>query len=636
MSSAVAERTIASRALDFLKSPRVWGSVLIIAIGLWATGFNKYDSYVVSLVGLYAVVGAGLVLLVGISGQLSLGHAAFLAVGAYSATNVALHTSWGFVGEIVVALVVSVVIGTLIGLPSLRLSGLYLAVGTLALGYAAQQVMYNWDDVTGGGFGQPASADVIILDRKYPLVQISAIVLAISLVLVSNILRGRTGRALNAIRTATPAAAAVGIEVARRRVLAFTMSAALAAVGGVLYAHAIQRVTPEAFSIDFSIALTIMVLIGGQRSLLGAILGSAFVWGLPEQFRSIQEWKGIVYGVILLAIIVFTPDGIVGAGQKVIVWIKQQTGRGRKEEQALELDIEAAEASLEELAPATPDALTESSIVSAAPASSNGHGGASSHLALTHPGERLVLENVSVQYGGVTAVDSVSFTVEAGAVAGLIGPNGAGKTTLFNAITGLVKSTGSITFGDQDLSNASVGKRVRAGFGRTFQNLSLHEGMTPVQHVLIGAHRHVKYNPFAEMVRWPTVAKREREAEQMARELLALLGLSQVADERADLLPYGLQKRVDVARALASQPRLLMLDEPAAGLPHDEADALLDRVLELTSVTGTSVIIIEHNVELVARVCGYVQVLDAGTLIADGPPESIMRNDRVVEAYLGA
>jgi branched-chain amino acid transport system permease protein len=609
-----------------LRSPRIYGPLLLAALYWMAKGWKSYDQFVVSSIAIYAIVGAGLVVLVGASGQLSLGHAAFLAVGAYAATNISVKTGWGLPGEIAVALVVSVFVGTVVGLPSLRLAGLYLAVGTLALGYAAQQLMYNWDAVTGGGFGQ-AVGPLRVFGRDVGLLAASFALLAITFVLASNLLRGRTGRALNAIRTSEPAARAVGIEVELRRVLAFTTSAALAAVGGVLYAHAVTRITPEAFSVELSIYLVIMVIIGGQRSLLGAILGAAFVVGLPEQFRSIADWDGIVYGVVLLALIIFSPDGLVGVGQRV--WSIVRVRR----EPSPSADTVSDETTAGSRARDERRSAVGGRPVTVGLAAWSGAGASAS--ALTLPGLPLSLTDVGVTYGGVNAVESVTFGVGGGEVVGLIGPNGAGKTTLFNAITGLVRATGEIRFGDVDVSGAPVHKRVSLGVGRTFQNLSLHDGMTPIEHVLVGAHRHVRYNPLAEMIRWPTVVRTERRAEQMALEVLDLLGLAEVATEPADVLPYGLQKRVDVARALASRPRLLMLDEPAAGLPHDEANTLIDRVLATTKATETSVVIIEHNVELVRRVCDRIVVLDAGRLIADDTPDEIMRNERVEAAYLG-
>lgn len=624
----VVRRSTGEWLWDVARSPRVYGIVVLVLVYTFVRTWQSYDQYIAASIALYAIVGAGLVVLVGASGQLSLGHAAFLAVGAYSATNISMRTGWGLPGELGVALVVSIVVGTIVGLPSLRLSGLYLAVGTLALGYAGQQLLYNWEDVTGGGFGQQVG-QLQVGNRLYSLVDASFLLLGITFVLVSNILRGRTGRALNAIRTAEPAALAVGIEVARRRILAFTMSAALAAIGGVLYAHAVTRVTPETFSVDLSIFLVILVIIGGQRSLIGAVLGAAFVVGLPEQIRNLQDYDGLIYGAVLLVLIIFSPDGLVGLGQRLYGMVRRRATDQPDAEEALERDVEAAMAALDDEPQID---LDEPVTVALAVSNVNQD---SSSTALTQPGLPLELTGVGVNYGGVHAVEDVSFGVDAGEIVGLIGPNGAGKTTLFNAITGLVRSTGQIRFGDVDISKASVRTRVSMGVGRTFQNLSLHEGMTPVEHVLIGAHRHVRYNALAEMVRWPTVARAERAAEQMALDVLDVLGLSEVARERADLLPYGLQKRVDVARALASRPRLLMLDEPAAGLPHDEANTLIDRVLAATTATGTSVVIIEHNVELVSRVCTRLVVLDAGSLIADGAPGEILKDERVEAAYLG-
>ena len=259
---------------------------------------------------LNAIIGVGLVLLVGVGGQLSLGHAAFLAVGAYTAANLSSRSTIGLPLELLVAVVLAVFVGMIVGLPSLRLSGLLLTVGTLALGFAGQQLLFIWTPVTGGGGGMTVGP-LMFFGTEITLLSASVIVLGISLYLVFNLLHGRTGRALHALRTSDTAARSVGIEVERRRVAAFAMSAALTAAGGVLYGHAVSYLSPDNFGINLSITLVIMVIIGGQRRLLGAVLGAAFVIGLPEQFRAFSDYQGILYGTVLLLIIIFAPGGMV-------------------------------------------------------------------------------------------------------------------------------------------------------------------------------------------------------------------------------------------------------------------------------------------------------------------------------------
>jgi ABC-type branched-subunit amino acid transport system ATPase component/ABC-type branched-subunit amino acid transport system permease subunit len=625
------------------------GTVLLGIVYLFGSGLRQYEQFIVSLVLLNAIIGVGLVLLVGVGGQLSLGHATFLAVGAYTAANISTRSDIGLPLELLVAIVLAVVVGMIVGLPSLRLSGLLLAVGTLALGFAGQQILFIWTPVTGGG-GGIVVRPLQIFGTPITLIGASVIVLGISLFLVFNLLRGRTGRALHALRTSDAAARSVGIEVERRRVAAFAMSAALTAAGGVLYGHAVSYLAPDNFGIDLSITLVIMTIIGGQRRLLGAVLGAAFVIGLPEQFRSFADYEGILYGVILLLVIIFAPGGIVEIVDRLIALVRRSFGGGRRRERAepgtpRPVSIEdhsvayrpedhpedprtvadVAEALTELDAPV--DAEVEAGGVLR---TSRGH-----EVVVSAPGLRLAANDVRVDFGGVTAVRDVTFEVAPGEVLGLIGPNGAGKTTLFNAICGVVNSTGTVTFGDDDLSRMSVRKRAMTGVGRTFQNLSLHDGLTPIDHVLIGRHRFFRYGLTAEMLRLPKVVRSERDGYEEALALLELLGLADVAHDKVDDLPYGIQKRVDVARALASRPRILLLDEPAAGLPHDEADALIDHVLELTRPQGTSVIIIEHNVELVRRVSERIVVLNAGEILAVGGPEEILNSRLVAEAYLG-
>lgn len=642
---SVTDGSLWSKIRPVITHPVFIGTVLLGAVFLIGSGLRQYEQLIVSLVLLNAVIGVGLVLLVGVGGQLSLGHAAFLAVGAYTAANLSTRSDIGLPLELLVAVVLAVFVGMIVGLPSLRLSGLLLAVGTLALGVAGQQVLYIWTPVTGGGGGITVG-EIQFFGTPITLIGASVAVLGISLFLVYNLLRGRTGRALHALRTSDAAARSVGIEVERRRVAAFSMSAALTAAGGVLYGHAVSYLAPDNFGIDLSITLVVMVIIGGQRRLLGAILGATFVIGLPEQFRSFADYEGIMYGVILLLVIIFAPGGVVELFDRLWGLIRRGFA-GAVSKRTTAGDPTAAPVATsgtvrDDMGAESSDLaepIGEMSLGGSAPAELDSEGAlhtsSGREVVVSAAGRELVVKDLRVDFGGVAAVQGVSFEVAAGEVLGLIGPNGAGKTTLFNAVCGVVGSTGTVHFGDDDLSRRSVRKRAMAGVGRTFQNLSLHDGLTPIDHVLIGRHRFFKYGLTSEMLRLPNVVRSEREGYEEALALLDLLELSDVAHAKVDDLPYGIQKRVDVARALAARPRILLLDEPAAGLPHDEADALIDHVLGLTRPHGTSVIIIEHNVELVRRVSERLVVLNAGEILAVGAPDEILNNPLVAEAYLG-
>jgi len=440
-----------------------------------------------------------------------------------------------------------------------------------------------------------------VMDEKLSLLKISIVLLAILLWIASNLLRGRTGRALHALRTSESATNSVAaINVGWLKLLAFGLSAAFAAAGGVVYMHAISYVNPENFDVDLSILFMLMAIIGGARSLAGAVLGATFVLGMPEVFRGIQQYEGMLYGSILLILIIFSPKGLVGV-------------------------FTAAAQGVRRLVLRPPDAEAMADLSPLRPRGDRAQIG----------GACIDLEKVKVQFGGLVAVDEVSFVIEPGQVIGLVGPNGAGKTTLFNGVCGLVPASGTVRFNGTDISRLSIRKRALSGIGRTFQNLNLHDDRTALDHVLIGMDRRLRYHRLAEACRAPWVVKAEHELHKQAQMLLEDLGLGHLSEVLVQDLPYGIQKRIDVARALATSPQLLLLDEPAAGLPSAEANEIIGRVLEIARNEGMTVVIIEHNVELVASVADRVIVLDAGAVIADGTAEEAFTNPAVIAAYLG-
>lgn len=564
----------------------------------------------IALVLSYAIVCAGLVLLVGVAGQLSLGSAIFIAIGAFTAANITSRTPYGLELEVPLAAVIAFVVGCVVGLPTLRVSDLFLALATLALSFAGQQILFEWEAISGGGAGLrvgPLRAFGQTLQGPTAVVVVGIVLLAVVFWVVRNLLGGRTGRALHAIRTSESAAATVvAANVAWLKILAFGLSGAVAAIGGVLYMHTIAYTGPENYDSELSILVVLTVIIGGAHRLVGALLGPLFVFGLPELLRGVQAYEGMLYGALLLAVMLYLPGGLAGLVERGAHLVRRRddpVGRGRTDGPTVS---------------ATP-----------APAATEEEGGPAAVEGLG-----LRLEEVRVEFGGLPAVAGVSVDVRAGELVGVIGPNGAGKTTVFNAITGLVRGTGRIVLDDgTELHTLSARRRCLAGVSRTFQNLNLHLDRTVLDHVLLGADRYAGYDRFSEALRLPWAVVRERRLEEEGRALLDQLGIGDVADAVVASLPYGVKKRVDVARALASRPRVLLLDEPAAGLPHHEAEELIDVVLRLTR--GVTVLLIEHNVELVRRTCPRIVVMDAGTVLADGPPEECLADEAVVRAYLG-
>ena len=596
----------------YIKRNHLLGVFFFALTFLLLPQFDQYTT-AIGFILVFAAVGGSLVIAFGAAGQFTLGHSIFLGVGAFLSANIANDSyGWGrgLEVEIPIALAVCFILGLIVGLPSLRVNELYLALATFAIAYVGQQVLYEWKQFTAGGSGKSAGDLTLFgweIGRGTPYIRLSLIVLLVTFWICGNILDGKTGRSMNALRTSETAARSVGINVAWLKILAFGISGAITGLAGVLYIHNLRYAGPENFNVHLSILLILTLIIGGRHRLAGAVAGAIFVKFLPELIRDIQEYEGVIYGGALILLTLFSPRGIIGLIETSLRTIGAQLKLG---------------SASKEIEPASGDAPLKSPTM-AAVASSEKRG-------------RLTVTDARVIFGGVRAVDGVSFEVEAGKVTGVIGSNGAGKTTLFNAITGHAKNAEGVFILDGvELSNKPIFTRSLAGLGRTIQNLNLHGDIRVLDHALIGLDREMQYGRVSEAFRLPHVVRNERQAYERSAELLDHMQLLEFWNEKVDDLPYGLQKRVDVARGLATNPSVLLLDEPAAGLPTAEALEMMEHVIEYTAHIGCGVIVIEHNVELVADVCERVIVMDAGKILADGTAKSVMQNEDVIAAYLG-
>ncbi|MBV8962178.1 MAG: branched-chain amino acid ABC transporter ATP-binding protein/permease [Hyphomicrobiales bacterium] len=561
-------------------------------------------------VGLYAIVAIGLVVLTGIGGMTSFGQAMFVGFGAY--TTAILTTRYGFSPWLTlpIAIIITAVAATLIGAITLSLSGHYLPVGTIAWNISFYYIAGNldffrrYDGISGI---PPLSVFGISLLDSARLYYLILIVVALAMIATRNLLDSRIGRAIRALKTGAVAAEAFGVDNFRVRVFVFVYAAVLAAVSGFLYAHMQRAVNPSPFNIEASIEYLLMVVVGGAGYVPGALLGAGIVTLIKDQLQNLLpklfglegNYEIIVFGMILVFMLQLAPEGL----WPLIMAPFRRRASTRKLAKAQEIAAQESEPLLHRAPP---------------------------------PRGRKLLEVIGLRksFGGLVAVNDVDVDIRAGELVSLIGPNGAGKTTMFNLITGIEQpSAGQVRFGERDITSMPARLVARLGLARNFQHARLIPGMSVIDNVAIGAHLRGHAGPFRALAR----LDREEEArlEREARIQLERVGLAGEAEREALSLALGRQRIVEVARALCSDPVLLLLDEPAAGLRHQEKAALA-ALLRKLSDEGVAILLVEHDMDFVMGLCERVIVMNFGSKLAEGPPAAIARNPAVIEAYLGA
>jgi len=554
-------------------------------------------------IGLAALVAMGLVLLTGVGGLTSFGQAAFCGFGAY--TTAVLSTAYGVSPWLALpaSLIVSGVAAVVLGLVTVRLSGHYLPLGTIAWGlglfYLFSKLEFLGRNDGISGIPPLSVGSLKMIDPGTIYFAIWAAVL-ISALLTMNLLDSRIGRAIRALRRGHVAAEAFGVQTPRTKLLVFIYAAVLAGLSGWLYAHFVRAVNPTPFGAQAGIEYLFIAVVGGAGYVWGGVLGAAIVVILKEVLQSYLplllhgegQLETIVFGILLVGLLQLAPQG-------VWPWLMSR------------LPLKPVRK--------RPDTSLTLSPRPRAP-------GASSVL--------LELAHARKQFGGVVAVNDVSFDVQAGELVALIGPNGAGKSTTFNLITGVLRATsGSLSVLGRKLHNAPPQEIVRSGISRTFQHVKLVPDMTVLENVAIGAHQRGQAGAFASMFRLDRADEAKLLAE--AARQIARVGLADQIDQPAGSLSLGQQRIVEIARALCADPMLLLLDEPAAGLRHMEKQRLAALLRELRN-SGMSVLLVEHDMGFVMDLADRVVVLDFGTKIAEGTPDMIKRNPEVIKAYLGA
>lgn len=590
---------------DRVLVPAVASTVLGVVV-LFATTGSIRAAVITSLT--LAVISLSLVVVTGFAGQISLAQLTLAGVGAFSLSR--LSAEWGipFPFAPLLAALAATVIGVVIGLPALRIRGLPAAVVTVALAVALEAFWFRNTQLNGGlGGSKVPSPRVFGIDLgigagdDYPRIPFAMLCLVVLLLVglgVAWLRRSRLGAAMLAVRANERSAAAAGIDVARTKIIAFAIGAFVAGLGGALLGYQQTVADAEMFTAIGGLGLFATAYLAGITSLSGGMVAGVMGAGgllpvLLDRALSIGEWYDVIMGIGLVLTVITNPEGIVGPAHEL-------TARLRRVRRPASVDD-----------PDT-DGLTETAPATRPP--------------VPAPGEVvLAVRDVGVRYGGVVAVDAVSFDVRSGEIVGVIGPNGAGKTTLLDAISGYNRSTGTVEFDGRAISSLKPHQRGRAGLGRTFQGIELYEDLSVEENVLVGeaAARHGGDHVGT------------MQGLELRNRLFETLHLSRFRAQPARELSQGRRQLVSIARALAGRPRMLLLDEPAAGLDSSESRWLGDR-LRAVRADGVTVLLIDHDMGLVLDVCDRIVVLDIGKVIADGTPAEIKADPRVATAYLGA
>jgi ABC-type branched-subunit amino acid transport system ATPase component/ABC-type branched-subunit amino acid transport system permease subunit len=591
-----------------LKPSAVVGIVVALGLFVWPyLGHSQvYELTRLEYIFTGLMVAIGLNIVTGYAGQLSLGPGAVYAVGGYAAAIVANDhpTVVGLAAMCGVALVASGVLGLVIGVPSLRVGGFYLGMTTLFFALVIPTVVSNMK-LTGKEQGISLLANIDFHQKVsgVGLYQLTLATVIVLLVLSWWLLESRLGHRFVTLATSEELASSLGIAPYRTKLLAFVLSALPAGIGGAFYAYTQQFIAPGSVSPQLSIYLLAACVVGGFGTVLGPLVGGLLVIGLSQYLGRFEQYEGIVFGIVLIVFAVGLPEGIMGFDPRNLrirpAWLRAfrlpGIGGSRTE-------------------PITP----RDERVSVERAAVDGIDGLLSGVAP----EPLVAQSVSRAFGGVRALDGVDVTVRPGTIHGLVGSNGSGKTTLLNVISGFYPAdTGCIRVGSVRIDRRSTHQIAAAGIARTFQTPKLVERASLVDNVVVAIEQ-------------AGVTRGRRAAVEQARRCLAAVGLETRADERAATQSHGTRRLVEVARALALRPGIVLLDEPGAGLSAAEVDVLRDVIVAIARA-GSGVLIVEHNVPLVLDIADEVTALHEGRVIATGLPGDVAAHPDVVAAFLG-
>ncbi|MEW9668022.1 ATP-binding cassette domain-containing protein [Ammoniphilus sp. 3BR4] len=582
------------------------GMLGIVLLGLALFPFvttNDYYIHMGQMIGITVIVTQGLNLLSGYAGQISLGHAGFYAVGAYAAAIVTTNFEMPFFIGVLASIICSGVVGLLLGLPALRVKGHYLAMVTIGAGIIIEKLLHEGGEFTGGFAGISGVPGVELFGHALSAMEMYYLVTFIAglvTVFLWNLTRTRPGRAFLALRDSETAAEAMGVSRFRYKLIAFVISAMITGIGGNLYAHSNNYVSPDSFTPHLSVFLLVMIILGGMGTVIGPIIGTILLYILPEVLKEFDEYRLIIYGLILLGFIIGLPGGIASLLPKAL-----------KPKENL---------------------LNEENLVN----QPIGNYEPSQQLKMkSNQKDILQVVELTKRFSGVVANNRVNMSVKAGTIHALIGPNGSGKTTCLHSISGLYQiDEGDVLFEGKSIKNLKMHEKIGVGIARTFQHAQTFKELTVIENVMVGEHRLRKTGFISGSLLLPQAVEEERESQREALKLLEWFGMKDLAFAKAGDLPYGYQKILEIVRAMAAQPKLLILDEPAAGLTNTEIEQLENILLKLCQA-GLTILLVEHDMRLIMKVSDSITVLENGNVIAEGTPKDIQNNLHVIKAYLG-
>ena len=597
------------RALTTALAP----SGVLLAIAIVGLLFDTYWQYVVAISMTAAVIGSALAMLVGYARCISIATGAMMAIGAYGATLPIVHASTPFLAAIVVAALLGACAGWVLGVPGVRFRSHNLAMITLVFQAVVIIVLRESKTLTGGAEGMHVPAPVILgmsFAKDADFLLLCGALYALAVIPMTVLLAGAFGKNLRALAFNENAARSFGINVNKHLIAAFIFSSALIAFAGAVSAPRFRVIDPDSYGILTSIFTLAYPIIGGMGSIWGGLAGGGILRVIPELLRPLADYIELIFCGLVVVTLTFFPEGLASA-----FWRRGRRTHARRGASLGTREIKFA--SITELFAAT--------AAVGPPATSLG--GADPILAV---------QGISKSYGALRAVDDVSLAVAPGALHGLMGPNGAGKTTLFNIVSGFVAAeTGHVRMSGALLDHVQLEARIGLGMTRTFQHAAVFERLSCLDNVIIGLGRNSVAQSVFRGIGQTFASAGSRNEQRAAAAALTAVGLGARRDDLAGMLPLGDQRRLEIARAIVSRPRIMLLDEPVSGVSVEEARKLRELLLAINGELGIAMVVIEHNIRFLSSLCRRISVMSQGRILAEGDAASIIADPRVRNAYFG-